>query len=102
MKLGLGLYRQMLKRDNYRFARQAGCTHLVAHLVDYFADQVIVDHFAFAFRQDAFLCRNLHRHSSLQLSEPHRTAMKRTRHSDQAVVGVFHLWLVAPSAERGL
>ena len=41
MKLGLGLYRQMLKRDNYRFARQAGCTHLVAHLVDYFADQVI-------------------------------------------------------------
>lgn len=31
----------MLTRDNYRFARQAGCTHLVAHLVDYFADQVI-------------------------------------------------------------
>lgn len=41
MKLGLGLYRNMLTRDNYRFARQAGCTHLVAHLVDYFADQVI-------------------------------------------------------------
>ena len=41
MKLGLGLYRSMLTRDNYRFARQAGCTHLVAHLVDYFADQVI-------------------------------------------------------------
>ncbi len=41
MKLGLGLYRNMLTRDNYRFARQAGCTHIVAHLVDYFADQVI-------------------------------------------------------------
>lgn len=41
MKLGLGLYRNMLTRENYRFARQAGCTHLVAHLVDYFADQVI-------------------------------------------------------------
>ena len=41
MKLGLGLYRHLLTRDNYRFARQAGCTHLVAHLVDYFADQVI-------------------------------------------------------------
>ncbi len=41
MKLGLGLYRSMLTRENYRFARQAGCTHLVAHLVDYFADEVI-------------------------------------------------------------
>jgi mannonate dehydratase len=36
MKLGLGLYRHMLTRENYRFARQAGCTHIVAHLVDYF------------------------------------------------------------------
>lgn len=36
MKLGLGLYRHMLTRDNYRFARQAGATHLVIHLVDYF------------------------------------------------------------------
>src|SRR5215204_221692 len=36
MKLGLGLYRHMLTRDNYRFARQCGCTHLVVHLVDYF------------------------------------------------------------------
>ena len=36
MKLGLGLYRHMLNRDNYRFAKQAGATHIVAHLADYF------------------------------------------------------------------
>ena len=36
MKLGLGLYRHMLTRENFRFARQAGATHLVIHLVDYF------------------------------------------------------------------
>jgi mannonate dehydratase len=36
MKVGLGLYRHMLSRDNYDFARQAGCTHIVIHLVDYF------------------------------------------------------------------
>lgn len=36
MKLGLGLYRHMLKRVNFQFARQAGATHIVAHLVDYF------------------------------------------------------------------
>jgi mannonate dehydratase len=36
MKLGLGLYRHMLTRENLQFARQAGATHLVAHLVDYF------------------------------------------------------------------
>jgi mannonate dehydratase len=36
MKLGLGLYRHALTRDNFRFARQAGATHLVVHLVDYF------------------------------------------------------------------
>lgn len=36
MKLGLGLYRHMLNAANYRFARQCGCTHVVAHLVDYF------------------------------------------------------------------
>ena len=36
MKLGLGLYRHMLTEDNLRFARQAGATHIVAHLVDYF------------------------------------------------------------------
>ncbi len=36
MKLGLGLYRDSLTEDNFRFARQAGVTHLVVHLVDYF------------------------------------------------------------------
>src|SRR6185295_2163059 len=36
MKLGLGLYRHMLTRENFAFARQAGATHIVAHLVDYF------------------------------------------------------------------
>lgn len=36
MKLGLGLYRHMLVRENLQFARQAGATHIVAHLVDYF------------------------------------------------------------------
>ena len=38
MKLGLGLYRRNLTPENFRFARQAGCTHLVVHLVDYFQD----------------------------------------------------------------
>ncbi|MCA9236794.1 MAG: mannonate dehydratase [Planctomycetales bacterium] len=36
MKLGLGLYRHLLTPANFRFARQCGATHLVAHLVDYF------------------------------------------------------------------
>src|SRR3990172_13007711 len=36
MKLGLGLYKHMLTRENFQFARQAGATHIVAHLVDYF------------------------------------------------------------------
>lgn len=38
MNLGLGLYRHMLRPENYRFARQAGATHIVAHLVNYFSD----------------------------------------------------------------
>ena len=37
MKLGLGLYRHMLTSENFRFAKQAGATHIVAHLVNYFA-----------------------------------------------------------------
>ena len=37
MKLGLGLYRGLLSHDNFRFAKQAGATHLVVHLVDYFS-----------------------------------------------------------------
>ncbi len=36
MHLGLGLYRDLLTEENFRFARQAGATHLVVHLVDYF------------------------------------------------------------------
>ncbi len=36
MKLGLGLYRSLLTQDNFQFAKQAGVTHLVVHLVDYF------------------------------------------------------------------
>lgn len=31
VKLGLGLYNHLLKSENYRFARQAGATHLVIH-----------------------------------------------------------------------
>ncbi len=36
MKLGLGLYKHMLTPDNFRFAKQAGASHIVAHFVDYF------------------------------------------------------------------
>ena len=36
MKLGLGLYRSLLNESNFQFAKQAGVTHLVVHLVDYF------------------------------------------------------------------
>jgi mannonate dehydratase len=36
MKLGLGLYRHQLNKQEYQFARQCGCTHVVIHLVDYF------------------------------------------------------------------
>lgn len=35
MKLGLGLYKSVLTHDNFRFARQAGATHIVVQLVDY-------------------------------------------------------------------
>ena len=38
MKLGFGLYRHQLTHENLQFARQAGATHLVVHLVDYFRD----------------------------------------------------------------
>lgn len=37
MKVGLGLYRHMLTDRNFAFAKQCGVTHIVAHLVDYFA-----------------------------------------------------------------
>ena len=36
MKVGLGLYRDSLNERNYRFAAQAGATHIVAHLARYF------------------------------------------------------------------
>lgn len=36
MKLGLGLYHHMLNEEYYSFAVQAGCTHVIVHLVDYF------------------------------------------------------------------
>lgn len=32
MHLGLGLYRELLTSENLRFARQAGATHIIAHL----------------------------------------------------------------------
>lgn len=37
MKIGLGLYRQMLTERHYRYAQQLGVTHIVAHLEDYFS-----------------------------------------------------------------
>lgn len=36
MKLGLGLYGNMLTEENFRFAKQAGATHIVAHIVGHF------------------------------------------------------------------
>jgi mannonate dehydratase len=36
MKLGLGLYRNLLNPETLRFARQAGVTHIVAHLPGHF------------------------------------------------------------------
>ena len=36
MKIGLGLYREQLTPDNFAFAIQAGATHIVAHLTNYF------------------------------------------------------------------
>lgn len=37
MKVGLGLYRESLTDENFRFAAQAGATHIVAHLANYFS-----------------------------------------------------------------
>lgn len=42
MKLGLGLYKHMLNKEHYAFAKQAGCTHIVAHLVNYYQEDEIV------------------------------------------------------------
>ena len=38
MHIGLGLYRRMLKPDNYKFARQLGVEQIVVHLEDYLAE----------------------------------------------------------------
>ncbi|MFV0502451.1 MAG: mannonate dehydratase [Lachnospirales bacterium] len=42
MKLGLGLYKHMLNEEHFCFAKQIGCTHIVAHLVDYYKEDEIV------------------------------------------------------------
>ncbi|MAG36746.1 MAG: D-mannonate dehydratase, partial [Dehalococcoidia bacterium] len=38
MKLGLGLNPQLLTAENFRFARQLGVTHIVAHLASWSSD----------------------------------------------------------------
>jgi len=38
MKLGLAFVRSNLSRDNLRFARQCGVTHIVVHYADYYHD----------------------------------------------------------------
>ena len=35
MNLGLGLYKNLLNDENFRFAKQAGASHIVVQLVDY-------------------------------------------------------------------
>jgi len=39
MKLGLGLYKHMLTRDNFKFAKQVGCSHIIIHLADYYSQE---------------------------------------------------------------
>lgn len=41
MRIGLGLYRHMLKTENYQFARQCGCTDLVIHLAEYYENEIV-------------------------------------------------------------
>ncbi|MFE7083583.1 hypothetical protein [Priestia megaterium] len=38
MKLGIDLYRDMLKKEYYQFARKAGSEAVVLHLVNYHGD----------------------------------------------------------------
>ena len=49
MKLALGLHRNRITRDHFRFARQASCTHLALHLVERLPDPPAppADHFCF-------------------------------------------------------
>jgi mannonate dehydratase len=51
MKLGISLHRSHLSRENFRFARQAGCTHLILHLVERFQGLPMrqADEFCFGF-----------------------------------------------------
>ena len=37
MKVGLGLYKNSLNKENYQFVNQIGATHIVAHLTNYFS-----------------------------------------------------------------
>ena len=37
MKLGFGLYRGSLNKENFQFVKQTGATHVVAHLTNYFS-----------------------------------------------------------------
>ena len=37
MKVGFGLYKNSLNKDNYQFVNQIGATHIVAHLTNYFS-----------------------------------------------------------------
>lgn len=41
MKLGLGLYNHLLTPENFRFARQAGATHIVVHTPTFGSDAVV-------------------------------------------------------------
>ena len=36
MKLGVGLYRYMLKDEEFTFARQCGCSDVIIHLANYY------------------------------------------------------------------
>lgn len=42
VRLGIGFYKDMLRQENYRFAKQAGCTDIIAHLANYYTDGMIV------------------------------------------------------------
>lgn len=41
MHLGLGLYRHQLTEDNFLFAQQMGCSHLIIHLANYYTREIV-------------------------------------------------------------
>ncbi len=41
MFLGLGLYRHQLNEDEFTFAEQLGCTHLIIHLANYYTKEIV-------------------------------------------------------------